>query len=50
MITKTDCFAFDENKCDCKVLNKLYCQKEKCSFYKTKTQVEKERKKYGGVK
>ena len=36
MITKTDCFAFDENKCYCKVLDKLYCQKE--------------RKKYGGVK
>ena len=50
MITKTDCFAFDEKKCDCKALNKLYCQKEKCRFYKTKAQVEKERKKYGGFK
>ena len=33
---KTDCFGYDEKKCDCKILKKLYCENEECNFYKTK--------------
>ena len=45
-MTKTDCFGYDEKKCVCKALKKLYCENEECNFYKTKEQVQKERKKY----
>lgn len=43
---KKDCFAFDESNFDCKALDKLYCTKEKCRFYKTKERNEKEEKKH----
>lgn len=43
---KKDCFAFDESNFDCKALDKLYCTKEKCCFYKTKERNEKEEKKH----
>lgn len=49
---KTDCFAFDDKKCT--ALNKLYCAKGDCNFFKTKKQykadlqsAEKYNKKYG---
>ena len=45
-MTKTDCFGYDEKKCGCKALKKLYCENEECNFYKTKEQVQKEKKKY----
>ena len=35
-MTKTDCFGYDEKKCVCKALKKLYCENEECNFYKTK--------------
>lgn len=41
---KKNCFAFDEENFDCKALNKLYCTKEKCCFYKTKERNEREEK------
>lgn len=44
---KTDCFGFDKTKNDCKVLRKLYCECEKCRFYKTKEQYRKDLKKSG---
>ena len=39
---RTDCFAYKENKeknkppMECIALRRLYCQKEKCVFYKPK--------------
>lgn len=42
---KTDCFGYDENKCN--VMTSLVCEKSKCSFYKTWEQEQKDRKKYG---
>lgn len=31
---KTDCFGYDKEKKDCKVMTELLCAKKKCSFYK----------------
>ena len=42
---KDDCKMFDEKKCDCKALNKLYCRKEKCNFYKPYKNKDQQRKK-----
>ena len=28
-MTKTDCFGYDEKKCGCKILKKLYCEDER---------------------
>lgn len=39
---KRDCFAFELNKCA--VLRALECLGGQCSFYKTRAQVESERK------
>lgn len=32
--TRTDCFAYDKDKRNCKALNGLYCAVEQCGFYK----------------
>ena len=34
--TKTDCFGYDKEKGDCKVMTELLCARKKCSFYKPK--------------
>ena len=34
--TKTDCFGYDKEKKDCKVMTELLCARKKCSFYKPK--------------
>ena len=39
---KTDCFAYDRMKNGCKDLRALYCANEKCRFYKSKQQYQKE--------
>ena len=39
---QTDCFAYDRMKNGCKALRALYCANEKCRFYKTKQQYQKE--------
>lgn len=31
---KKDCFAYSKHKCS--ALNRLYCEKETCPFYKAK--------------
>ena len=36
---KTECFAYDTKEKGCRCLKELYCQKEKCHFYKDKTQI-----------
>lgn len=36
---KRDCFAYDERRDNCKALKSLYCEFEKCNFYKTKKEV-----------
>lgn len=33
---KKDCFAYDKKNNDCKALKELYCEFEKCSYYKKK--------------
>ena len=33
---KSDCFAYDKTKNKCRVLTNLYCECEKCKFYKSK--------------
>lgn len=41
---KTDCFAYREGVLEeyaCSALNELYCRKEKCRFYKPKSEVRK---------
>lgn len=45
---KTDCFAFDtvRGRKACRALTALYCEREKCSFYKTVEQFEKEKSEY----
>ena len=45
-MAKVDCFAFTKTyrgTCGCAVLNKVYCEDEKCRFYKTIEQLEAER-------
>ena len=34
--TREDCFAFDKEKRECNALDDLYCENEKCKFYKKK--------------
>lgn len=46
---KKDCFGYCKEKNTCSVLDKLYCKKENCRFYKTKKQFEKDQKIYGKV-
>lgn len=41
---KKDCFAYKFGG-ECNILRALYCAGEHCKFYKTKEQLEKERKK-----
>lgn len=45
---KKDCFAYKQERGfeNCKALKCLYCAKEKCIFYKTAEQYNKEIKKY----
>ena len=33
---KEDCFAYNSIKKECRGLDKLYCKKEKCKFYRNK--------------
>lgn len=47
---KKDCFGFEQTQNTCRVLKGLFCKHEQCGIYKTKEQLEKERKLYGGVK
>ena len=43
--TKTDCLLYDNEKCTCKALNQLYCEKgKKCNFYKNGTEQPKKKK------
>ncbi len=44
MAIKKDCFAYlsDDDTRGCFALNKLYCKREKCKFYKERTQARKE--------
>jgi hypothetical protein len=37
---KTDCFAYAKG--ECKALKELYCKTEKCNFFKTKEQFERD--------
>ena len=44
---RTDCFAYKKGESpssggDCKALKALYCQKEKCNFFKPKVAAEEE--------
>lgn len=41
-LTKKDCFAYREKQEyeGCCILNKLYCKKENCKFYKNKNNVD----------
>ena len=32
---KTDCFAYDKTRRDCKALNELVCLTTQCPYYKT---------------
>lgn len=44
---KKECFAYNEDWNECTALIDLYCEKEgKCSFFKTKEQIEEENKKF----
>ena len=36
---KEDCFACDKEHHKCNALNDLYCEKEKCRFYKNKNEI-----------
>ena len=42
MSIKPDCFAFKSNNLynGCNALDKLYCRREECKFYKTKEEHE----------
>ena len=44
-IAKKDCFAYGRLNNKCSILTDTYCEKEKCKFYKTKTEYEKGRMK-----
>lgn len=43
---KKDCFAYNQMMNGCTALKRLYCKEENCKFYKTKKQLDDERKKY----
>ncbi|MBE7036006.1 MAG: hypothetical protein E7403_01780 [Ruminococcaceae bacterium] len=45
---KKDCFAYRLGRCS--VLTEMVCRRENCSFYKTKEQMEQDRRQYGFVK
>lgn len=32
---KDDCIMYNQEKCQCNALRKLYCEKENCGFYKS---------------
>lgn len=36
---KEDCMHYKNNECDC--LNEVYCEYERCNFYKTKKEDDK---------
>ena len=38
-MTMDDCFAYDGKNKKCRALDKLYCTKEICPFYKTRDQL-----------
>lgn len=40
---KKKCFAYNSEKNMCIALDKLYCKSEKCNFFKTKEQNQKEK-------
>ena len=42
-----DCFSYDKSFCKCRALDRLYCKDEKCKFYKSKKQFEREKEKWG---
>ena len=39
MEIKTDCFAWNSSKKECRCLNDVYCAKEKCNFYQDKQHI-----------
>lgn len=39
MEIRKDCYAYNTYKNKCRALNDLYCQKEKCRFYKSNTEL-----------
>lgn len=45
MEKKIDCFAYNAIKNECEALEKVYCKKEACAFYKTKEQLEQDEEK-----
>ena len=46
--TKFNCFFYDFKNKNCRILRKLYCENEpnKCKFFKTCEQYEKDEEKY----
>ncbi len=42
---KKECFGYS-GRCKCNALNQMYCETEKCKFYKTTEQFERDRRKY----
>lgn len=49
---KKDCFAYKKTRGleQCKALKCLYCEFEKCSFYKKQEEYNKEMAVFGGLK
>ncbi len=45
---KKDCFAYRIGRCN--IMTELICKRDSCSFYKTKEQMEQDRKTYGFIK
>lgn len=45
MGVQKDCFAYRVGRCS--ILTEMICRYEKCSFYKTKEQMEQDRARYG---
>ena len=43
---KKDCFGYDRICKKCRVLTETLCAHKECTFYKTKEQFDKDRKKY----
>ena len=43
---KTDCFAYKEKLKKCVALDDLYCKREECKFYKSKSQKGREEKEH----
>lgn len=49
-VVKRDCFAFDKDNFECTALNELFCENEKCKFYRNKLENNKLEKKYRAKK